>query len=220
MKLLRELSEQVDYIKEEKDGKTNLFLRGCFMQAECTNKNKRSYPLEILERETNRYIEEHLPDRGYGELGHPSGPNINLERVCILTQELKREDNNFIGKAKVTSKGMGLICSGLIEDGARLGVSSRALGSVKPNKAGVNEVQDDLRLLAIDVVADPSAPDAYVAGVFEGREYIWEASSGTWAEIEADYFKKQLISKSAKEINELKGASFQRFLDNITMLVK
>jgi hypothetical protein len=186
------------------------------MQAECVNRNKRTYPLEILEREANRYLDEHVKtNRGFGELGHPSGPNINLDRVCILTTELVKEGNDFIGKAKVTSTPMGQICSGLISDGARIGVSSRALGSVKLNEKGVNEVQDDLRLLAIDVVADPSAPDAYVDGIFEGREYIWEASSGTWAQVEADYFKKVVKTKSVKEINELKEASFNKFLNNL-----
>ena len=215
MKLLKELSENIEYLKEEKDGKTTLYLRGPFMQAECANRNKRIYRLPILEREVNRYLDENVKlNRGFGELGHPSGPNINLDRVAILVNELTRDGNTFVGKAKVTSTPMGQICSGLINDGARLGVSSRALGSLKPLKDEINEVQDDLKLLAIDVVADPSGPECYVDGLFEGREWIFNPELGQWTE--------QVVNKQVKELKTVKRIDenaklqwFKSFLSSI-----
>jgi len=206
MKLIRELNEDIEYLKEEKEGKTTLFIHGPFAQADVANRNKRIYRMPILENEINRFLKESVqPKRAFGELGHPSGPNINLDRTCILTTELIKEGNNFIGKAKVTSTPMGQIVAGLINDGARLGVSTRALGSVKAMKDGINEVQDDLRLLAIDVVADPSAPDAFVDGIMEGREYIYDLGLGEWVENTRKELKKQsipVIKKNSRQIFE------------------
>jgi hypothetical protein len=216
VKLLRELTEQVDYIREEKDGKTNLFLQGPFMQAEIGNRNKRFYPKEILQNEAARFIKENIDRKcGYGELGHPPGPNINLERVAILIKELKESGNNFIGKALVASTPLGNIVSNLISDGARLGVSTRALGSLKMRKDGLNEVQDDLKLLAIDVVADPSGPDCWTDAIMEGSEYIWNAAKGSWEEY-VDNTRKTMMAMSAHEIQEQKVQLFEAFIDRLT----
>ena len=216
MKLLRELVEQVEYIKEEKDGKETLYIRGPFAQAEVPNRNKRIYRMPILEKEVNRYVEENIKHaRAFGELGHPPGPNINLDRVAILIKEMVRDGNNFMGKAKVTSTPMGQITAGLINDGARLGVSTRALGSLKQIDGGINEVQDDLKLLAVDVVADPSAPSAFVDGIMEGSEYIWDVAKGTWAERIIEQTRKEIKKMSIREIEERQLQLFERFLSSL-----
>lgn len=215
MKLLRELTEDVEYLKESKEGKESLYLRGPFAQAEVGNRNKRIYPLEILEREIIRYTKESIDRRNaFGELGHPAGPNINLDRTCIIITEMIKDGNNFIGKAKVTTEGMGKIVRGLIEDGARLGVSTRALGSIKLNRAGLNEVQKDLRLLAVDVVADPSGPDCWTDAIMEGASWIYEAGSGKWVEY-VDETRK--VMKNLPKIDESTQLKlFQDFLNTIS----
>src|SRR5271170_3105758 len=168
MKLLREVVEKVEYVTEEVDGKKNFYLQGPFLQAEIVNRNHRRYPHQVLANEATRYMTENVNKKtAWGELNHPTGPNINLDRVCLRTTSLRAEGHNFIGRALVTPTPMGDIVRGLVESGGQLGVSSRALGSLKPVKGedNVNEVQDDLRLLAIDCVGDPSAPDAWVDGI-------------------------------------------------------
>jgi len=217
MKFIRELVEDVEYLKEEKDGKTALYISGPFAQAEVANRNKRFYPLSVLEKEVGRYVNEHVTsNRAYGELGHPQGPSINLDRTCILIKELKRDGNNFMGKAKVTSTPMGQIVEGLINDGAKLGVSTRALGSLKQRDDGINEVQDDLKLLAVDVVADPSAPDAYVAGLMEGADWIWDAATGVYARQTIEKQHKENKQRTQKQIDEIALYQFQQFLKTLS----
>lgn len=205
MLLITELTEDVKYTTEEvvnEDGtkKKNLFIEGVFLQAGVVNRNQRIYPPEILEGEVNRYVKERIgKGQGYGELGHPSGPMINLERVSHITQSIKKDGNNFIGKARIADTPYGNIAKGLMESGARLGVSSRGLGSLKPNHAGIMEVQKDFRLAAAaDIVADPSAPDAFVNGIMEGQEWVMNPS-GNW----------QLVSEVVDEVKKLKKADIQ-----------
>lgn len=176
MKLITELNEDVKYLVEERDGKKNVFIEGIIMQGEIQNRNGRMYRIDILEKEMNRYNEQYVTkNRAYGELGHPSGPTINLERACIMFKNLRREGNNILGKAKVLDTPMGNIVKGLINEGASLGISSRGLGSLKENSKGIMEVQDDFHLAtAGDIVADPSAPDAFVQGIMEGVEWVWD----------------------------------------------
>ena len=176
MKLITEVNEELNYIAEEgSEGKKNLYIEGIFLQGGLVNRNGRMYDPEILDKEVGRYVKEAVDqNRAYGELGHPAGPTINLERVCMMIKSLKREGNNFIGKAKIMERPYGQIVKNLMSEGAKLGVSSRGMGSLKEVN-GVNMVQDDFYLAtAADIVADPSAPDAYVNGVMEGVEWIWD----------------------------------------------
>jgi len=220
MLLITELQEDVKYTTEEvvlEDGtkKKNLFIEGVFLQAGVVNRNQRIYPTEILAGEVNRYVKERIgKGQGYGELGHPSGPMINLERVSHITQSIKQDGNNFIGKARIADTPYGNIAKGLMESGARLGVSSRGLGSLKPNQAGIMEVQKDFRLAAAaDIVADPSAPDAFVNGIMEGAEWVMNPS-GNW----------QLVGEIVEEVkkmnkNELQERAiemFQKYMRKMT----
>lgn len=193
MKLITELNEDVKYLIEEKEGKKNYYVDGIIMMGEIANRNGRKYRIETLEREMNRYNEQYVSkNRAYGELGHPSGPTINLERTCIMFKNLHREGNNIVGRAKVLDTPMGNIVRGLINEGACLGISSRGMGSVKENKEGIMEVQDDFFLAtAGDIVADPSAPDAFVRGIMEGVEWIWDNG----------ILKAQKIEQYKEEIN-------------------
>lgn len=198
MKLITEVVDRIQVIEEAKeDGKKTLYIEGPFLQGNIVNRNGRQYSTEILEKEVNRYVTEVVnKGRAYGELGHPNGPSINLDRVSHMITELRRDGDNFIGKAKISSTPMGQIAAGLIEDGAQLGVSSRGMGSLKEGKDGIMEVQDDFFLAtAADIVADPSAPDAFVNGIMEGVEWVWEA--GKLAEKKCEQVKEQ-IEKAAK----------------------
>ena len=179
MKLITETTEDIQYIKEDKDGKTNLFIEGVFLQSDLKNRNGRVYPREIMQREVNRYVKESInKKRAMGELGHPDGPTINLDRVSHMITSLREDGSNYIGKAKILDTPMGNIVKNLIDEGASLGVSSRGLGTLK-EKNGINEVQDDFVLsTAADIVADPSAPDAFVRGIMEHKE--WVMVEGTW----------------------------------------
>ena len=181
MKLISEQwSDDVNYLVEEdpKTGKKNMFIEGIMLQTEVKNKNGRIYPKEVMQKEVKRYTKEYIDNnRAYGELGHPEGPTINLERTSHLITSLREDGNNFVGKAKILSTPMGNIVKNLLDDGARLGVSSRGMGSLKASnaKGGVQMVQSDFQLAtAADIVADPSAPDAFVDGVMEGVEWIWD----------------------------------------------
>ena len=181
MKLISEQwCDNINYLIEQdpKTGKDNVYIEGIMLQTEVKNKNGRIYPKEIMQKEVKRYTKEYINEkRAYGELGHPEGPTINLERTSHLIQSLKEDGNNFVGKAKVLSTPMGEIVKNLLADGARLGVSSRGMGSLKASleKGGVQMVQSDFQLAtAADIVADPSAPDAFVNGVMEGVEWIWD----------------------------------------------
>lgn len=197
MKLFAEVNETVSIVEEvldEATGKKNLFIEGVFMQANVKNRNGRVYPTEVLDREVARYNEEYVQKkRAFGELGHPQGPTINLERVSHLITDLRKENDNYIGKAKIMDSPYGQIVKGLIGEGAQLGVSSRGMGTLKPNRDGVNEVQKDFYLAtAADIVADPSAPDAFVNGIMEGVEWVWD--NGALKAVDLDQIKEQIES--------------------------
>jgi len=169
--------DNIQLIKEDTvEGQpSNYFIEGIFMQAEKKNKNGRSYPNKILMKEVKRYNKEYVGNkRALGELGHPEGPTVNLDRVSHMITELREDGDDVYGRAKIMDTPMGKIVKNLIDEGANIGVSSRGMGSLKKNKKGINEVQDDFMLSAVDIVSDPSAPDAYVNGIMEGKEWVWD----------------------------------------------
>jgi len=218
MRLIKEITEDVQYITEEgPDGKKQLFIEGVFLQSNLQNRNGRVYPKSVMEKEVHRYIKEQVDTkRAYGELGHPDGPNINLDRVSHMIVSLKSEGNNWIGKAKILDTPMGNIASNLIKEGAGLGVSSRGLGSLV-EKNGINEVQDDFMLAtAGDIVADPSAPDAYVQGIMEGREWVFV--KGAFQEREIEEAQNLIKKASSRDLNEAKMQAFQTFLNKISKI--
>lgn len=211
MKLITETVEQVEFLTEAtSDGNKNYFIEGTFMQADTLNRNKRLYPKHILLNEVSRYTREYVDQsRAFGELNHPSGPTVNLDRVAIIIKELNCNGSDVYGKAKVMSTPMGEIVKNLISEGARLGVSTRGMGSLKA-KNGYNEVQPDFMLSAVDIVADPSAPNAFVNGIMEGKEWIWD--NGLLIEKEIDAYHRELSRTSAKQL-ESKGIQlFEDFL--------
>lgn len=216
MKLIAELTENVNYLVEEKDGKKNLFIEGIFLQGNIDNRNKRYYSTNILEREVNRYNQEYIKqDRALGELGHPNGPAINLDRVSHKVVSLVREGNNFIGRAKILDTPMGQIARNLIEGDCRVGVSSRGLGSLKPNSRGINEVQDDFYLAtAADIVADPSAPDAFVHGIMEGVDWVWD--NGIIKAQKIEEMKNEILSSSRKSLEKTKMKVFESFINQLS----
>jgi hypothetical protein len=216
MKLITEVNEQVRYISEEKEGKKSLYIEGVFLQSNIKNRNGRMYPGEIMEKEINRYMKEAVENnRAFGELGHPDGPSINLDRVSHIITELRRDGDNWVGKAKLTETPMGNIARGLIESGGQLGVSSRGLGTLRENKEGVQVVQDDFHLAtAADIVADPSAPDAFVRGIMENKE--WVVVNGVWTEQHCDMSKKHIKKASKKELEEAKMQVFESFLRRLS----
>ena len=216
MKLITEVNEQVRYISEEKEGKKSLYIEGVFLQSNIKNRNGRMYPGEIMEKEINRYMKEAVENnRAFGELGHPDGPSINLDRVSHIITELRRDGDNWVGKAKLTETPMGNIARGLIESGGQLGVSSRGLGTLRENKEGVQVVQDDFHLAtAADIVADPSAPDAFVRGIMENKE--WVVVNGVWTEQHCDMSKKYIKKASKKELEEAKLQVFESFLRRLS----
>ena len=195
MKLIREEIETVDFIVEEKNGKKNMFIGGIFLQGDLQNRNGRMYPMATLRKEVQRYSENHIQKgRALGELGHPEGPTVNLDRVSHKIVSLKESGSNFIGKAKLLNTPMGNIAKSLIDECVKLGVSSRGIGSLKPTREGVQVVSDDFMLsTAADIVADPSAPDAFVEGIMEGREWVWDGG----------VLREQNIAKTYREINTL-----------------
>ena len=195
MKLIREEIESVNIITEAKGGKKSLFIEGIFLQGNIKNRNGRMYPLDTLRKEVERYNESNIVSgRALGELGHPDGPTVNLDRVSHKIVSLKESGSNFIGKAKILNTPMGKIASNLIEEGVKLGVSSRGIGSLKPTKEGFNVVGEDFMLAtAADIVADPSAPDAFVEGIMEGKEWVWEGS----------ILKEKFASDAKRRINTL-----------------
>jgi len=215
MRLICELTENVHCISEEKDGKKTLYLEGVFMQADIKNKNGRLYPNSVMAGEVGRYMKETVAsNRAYGELGHPQGPQINLDRVSHMVESLKMDGNNVVGRAKIVETPMGNIVKGLLEGGANLGVSSRGLGSLKPVN-GLMEVQNDFRLVtAADIVADPSAPDAFVRGIMEGVEYFY-GPDGSIQEGAACSAKKAVKKMSRKQLEESKLRLFKYFLRQV-----
>ena len=200
MKLITELNEDIKYIKENVgNGEKHYFIEGIFMQADQKNKNGRVYPKNILNKEASRYIEEYVnKGRAMGELNHPTGPTVNLDRVSHIVKELHEDGKNFYGKAKVLNTPTGMIVKNLIDEGAQLGVSTRGMGSLRP-KNGYQEVQEDFMLAAIDIVADPSAPNAFVNGIMEGKEWILE--NGIWTEREREMAVKTIKNSSKRNLN-------------------
>jgi hypothetical protein len=219
MKLIKELNEDLQFIIEEssENGKKSLFIEGVFLQANLKNRNGRMYPKEIMAKEVNRYIKEQVSTkRAYGELGHPEGPNINLDRVSHMIVSLREDGNNWIGRAKILDTPMGNIASSLIKEGGGLGVSSRGLGTLKEVN-GINEVQDDFMLAtAADIVADPSAPDAYIQGIMEGKEWVFV--KGVWQDREIEETKNLIKKTSSRNLSEAKVKAFEAFLDKISRI--
>lgn len=217
MKLITELVEDLDIVTEaDSNGKESLFIEGIFLQAEQKNRNGRVYPLEILEREVRRYKKDYVKqNRAFGELGHPDGPTINLERVSHMITELRKSSTDFVGKAKVlNSTPYGKIVEGLLKDGAKLGVSSRGMGSLDESQKGTKIVKDDFYLAtAADIVADPSAPHAFVQGVMEGREWIYENSM--FREVDLDSIKKTIDSSSRREREQEILHVFETFVSKL-----
>ena len=216
MKLIREEIETVDFIVEERNGKKNMFIEGIFLQGNLKNRNGRMYPMETLRREVQRYTENHVNSgRALGELGHPDGPTVNLDRVSHKIVSLKENGTNFIGKAKILSTPMGKIAESLISEGVKLGVSSRGIGSLKQTKEGVNVVGDDFMLsTAADIVADPSAPDAFVEGIMEGKNWVWDG--GILREQQASKTYKQINTLVTQgQLDEKKLDLFNNFLNNL-----
>lgn len=215
MKLITENIEDVEYITEEaKDGKKVYSIRGIFMQADVKNRNGRVYPKEILTNEVIRYNKEFINNkRAFGELGHPEGPVVNLERVSHMINKLYPDGNNFIGEAKILDTPYGKIVKNLIDEGAKLGVSSRGMGTLV-NKNGANHVKDDFYLAtAADIVADPSAPNAFVEGVMEGREWVW--NNGNIKEQDISALKVQIESAKKSQREDVNARVFQQFLNKI-----
>lgn len=216
MKLITEINESIEYIAEAKeDGGKDYFIKGPFMQANIKNRNGRMYPAEVLDKEVSRYVTENVAkNRAYGELGHPTSPTINLDRVSHMIKELTRDGDNFIGKAKImTETPMGRIVKNLMDEGASLGVSSRGMGSLK-NKSGVAEVQNDFYLAtAADIVADPSAPDAFVEGIMEGKEWVWD--NGVIREATINDYKEEIEKAPSKDLTETKLKVWSKFLSNL-----
>jgi len=223
MKLITELTEDIQYVTEAKeDGGKNLYIEGVFLQSSIKNRNGRMYPEEVMDREVARYIKESVDQKtAMGELGHPNGPQINLDRVSHRIVSLRKEGTDYVGRAMITNTPMGNIAKGIIESGARLGVSSRGLGSLKLNKEGINEVQDDFRLAtAADIVADPSAPDAWVNGIMESLDWVYDDRLG-WKAVELAEQAKQEIEKSVqtKSLDEHRKLKlFERYLTKFSKI--
>jgi hypothetical protein len=216
MKLIREEIESVEFIVESKGGKKQLYIEGVFLQGNIKNRNGRMYPMETLRREVGRYNENHVQaGRALGELGHPDGPTVNLDRVSHKIVSLKESGSNFIGKAKILNTPMGKIAGSLIDEGVKLGVSSRGIGSLKMTREGVNVVGDDFMLAtAADIVADPSAPDAFVEGIMEGKDWVWDG--GILREKFAEKTYKQINTLATqKQLDEKKLDLFNDFLNSI-----
>ena len=216
MKLIREEIESVEFLVEQKNGKKSMYIEGVFLQGNIKNRNGRMYPMETLRREVSRYNENHVQaGRALGELGHPDGPTVNLDRVSHKIVSLKESGSNFIGKAKILNTPMGKIAGSLIDEGVKLGVSSRGIGSLKMTKEGINVVGDDFMLAtAADIVADPSAPDAFVEGIMEGKDWVWDG--GILREKFAEKTYKQINTLATqKQLDEKKLDLFNDFLNSI-----
>ena len=216
MKLITEEIESVEFLVEQKNGKKSMYIEGVFLQGNIKNRNGRMYPMETLRREVGRYNENHVQSgRALGELGHPEGPTVNLDRVSHKIVSLKESGSNFVGKAKILGTPMGKIASSLIDEGVRLGVSSRGIGSLKPTREGINVVGDDFMLAtAADIVADPSAPDAFVEGIMEGKEWVWDG--GLLREKYAEQTKKQINTLvDQRRLEEHKLELWNNFLSNL-----
>jgi hypothetical protein len=215
VKLISEAVEEVEYITEEKEGGgKNYKIRGIFMQADIKNRNGRVYPMEVLDEEVRKYNKNFIQqNRAFGELGHPDGPTVNLERVSHMITSLKPDGKNFIGEAKIMDTPMGKIVKNLMDEGAKLGVSSRGMGSLR-QKGGANVVSDDFYLAtAADIVADPSAPNAFVEGIMEGKEWVWNNGALVEAHV-AELKKKFDVKKHQRQVN-LEALEFAKFLEKL-----
>lgn len=217
MKLICEITEQVQFGEiTEADGTKSLFIEGPFMQAGIVNKNGRIYKESILDREVERYTNDYVKNgRAFGELGHPQGPSINLERVSHLIKSIQKEGSTYVGKAKILGTPYGEIVKNLIAGGAKLGVSSRGMGSLSQNQDGINEVQDDFHLAtAADIVADPSAPDAFVRGIMENVDWCW--NNGVLEPRKIEEFKNTIQKTSKRNLEAAKIMVFERFLNELS----
>ena len=214
MKLITEQIEEVKFLTEDNNGTKSHYIQGVFLQGEIKNRNGRVYPIDILEREVGRYTEQNISkNRALGELGHPEGPTVNLDRASHKIESLVREGNNYIGKAKILDTPMGQIAKSLLGEGVSLGVSSRGVGSLR-EMGGANYVRDDYQLAtAADIVADPSAPDAFVQGIMEGKEWVWD--NGLLKEQEVSQIKKQIDSATLYNLQERKVSAFEQFLKGL-----
>ena len=215
MKLIAEQIQDVQYLKEEDEkGKSNYKIKGIFLQGNIKNRNGRVYPVEVLEKEVNRYNKEFVDEnRAYGELGHPDGPTVNLERVSHMVTSLKRDGDNFVGEAKIMSTPMGKIVENIMDDGGKLAVSSRGMGSLEQRK-GANYVKDDFYLAtAADIVADPSAPQAFVEGIMEGREWVW--NNGILKEVEIAEIQEDIERNIRSRNAKYQALAFAKFLKKL-----
>ena len=217
MKLICEVVEDsLEFIAEAKeDGSKNYKIKGIFMQGEIKNRNNRIYPVQVINEEVKKYKKNYIEkNRAYGELGHPAGPTINLERVSHMITDLYQDGNNFIGEAKIMDTPYGKIVKNLMDEGASIGVSSRGMGSLKDNGNGTQVVQKDYHLAtAADIVADPSAPDAFVQGIMEGKEWIWE--NGVLREAQISEYKESISTTSRKNLEEAKMSVFSDFISKL-----
>ena len=210
MKLITETIENIEVLKEERNGKKDYKIRGVFMQADIKNRNGRIYPVGTLAKEVKRYNEQFInKKRAFGELGHPDGPTVNLERVSHMITSLKPEGKNFIGEAKIMDTPYGKIVKNLIDEGAQLGVSSRGMGSIQGSTVG----KDFYLATAADIVADPSAPDAFVEGIMEGKEWVWD--NGVLKSMEVEKYKQEIEKTKRSELAEAKASIFNDFLSKL-----
>ena len=214
MKLITEQIEAVKFLVEDNGSKKNHFIEGVFLQADIKNRNGRVYEMNVLEKEVGRYTESYISkDRALGELGHPEGPTVNLDRVSHKIVSLQKEGSNFIGKAKILDTPMGKIAKNLIDEGVKLGVSSRGVGSIS-ERNGAAYVRDDFMLAtAADIVADPSAPDAFVEGIMEGKEWVW--NNGILTERHIESIKNELDAATWHNLQERKVSAFAKFLKGL-----
>lgn len=220
MKLITETLDELQYVTEAKeDGSKNLYIEGIFLQSSIKNRNGRMYPEHVMDKEVARYMKEAVETKtAMGELGHPNGPSINLDRVSHRIVSLRKEGTDYVGKAMITNTPMGNIARGLMESGARLGVSSRGMGTLKLTKEGVNEVQDDFRLAtAADIVADPSAPNAWVDGIMESVDWVYDERLG-WKALDLAEQAKAQINQAirSRELEERKLQIFENWLANLS----
>jgi hypothetical protein len=218
MKLICEINEELEYLSEENNGVKNHYIKGVFMQGNLKNRNGRVYPMEVLQKEVARYNKEYIDrKRAFGELGHPAGPTINLDRVSHMIQELKQDGNNFVGKAKIMDTPMGNIVKNLMNEGATIGVSSRGMGSLK-ERNGIAEVQNDFFLAtAADIVADPSAPDAFVEGIMEGVNFWFDDNGILHREIVAERARQEIeqAAKTKTLDEDVKMKIFKNYIESL-----
>lgn len=218
MLLITELNEDIQTLEESlESGEKTHYIKGTFLESMIVNRNGRKYPEHIMDKEVSRYVKEMVEkSRAFGELSHPTGPQINLDRVSHIITELKKDGYNYIGKAKIVDTPMGNTVKGILKAGGKLGVSSRGLGSLKKTNEGVMEVQDDYRIAtAADIVADPSAPNAFVEGIMEGVEWFYNPEKNIWMQENLDNYRKSIKKLSSKQLEENKLAIFENYITSL-----